>query len=143
MMHFTFAKNPAPAIGRAGEPGWPELRAEIHTYKNGFGGYLGHDGASITNADGVTCIGWRVLVDKKDFFTVDETDTNFYPMIVRLPHGHGFYHGWTMGESMVANIPDLHVAQDEEAAWHLARQDAEHAAQEEVDSLDNSTEEYA
>lgn len=123
-MRFTYPKNPAPVIGRKGEPGWPELRGEIHTRGNGVGGYLS-DNDTLINADGTTSWQWRVRVNDKDYATTD--DTAFYPMVVFLPHGR-YLAGWTMGRHMIASVPTLDVYNDRNDAWQAAYASADAAA---------------
>jgi hypothetical protein len=64
------------------------------------------------------------------------------PIIARLPHGHGFLAGWTMGAGMCASIASTIYADIEDAA-RAAHDMAAYDAQEMQDSHAMETEEEA
>jgi hypothetical protein len=72
-----------------------------------------------------------VRIDHTGWFTDDEgTGDKIRGLVMRLPHGHGFLAGWSMGESM-ASVIETDVYDSETDAAHAADSIAENAAEKE------------
>lgn len=59
-------------------------------------------------------------------------DATFLPVVLRLPHGRGFFAGWTMGAQMASSV-DAVIFDNEDEAWRNADLQAYSACETEND----------